>query len=447
MNIRLNRCVFLRHAGDESIVWNPRESGFSVFKDAQVFLKELKRDWRDEKVMLKNIAKKFDCDAGQVYEDFRGIVKELEDQRFVLIEGLTESVGSGELSDIEERGGLGQTSMPDNMDDMLRFCERHNIVRALHLDLTDACTEKCVHCYVPQKKHFISYKMAEKVLKEFREQNGFTVYLTGGECMLHPDFKRICELCVELNLNMIAMTNMTCCDAGMVKLLRKVDPQYLNVSLYSMKPEEHDAVTRLPGSWQKTMDAILACEKAGVHIRIATPLLKENKEAFGELKKFAAEHHMHLIPSADIVAMSNHDCANTAHACSPDELKCVMTKCKGIFDHGWDGEMPKCDAKVCDIGTARIYVNAKGDYYPCDSMHEYVLGNVATHTLQEVWRGEKLEYLRGLKNRDFGKCASCENRPWCKVCPAANFNATGDIFKTAPGRCEQARVVREVYGR
>ena len=109
--------------------------------------------------------------------------------------------------------------------------------------------------------------------------------------------------------------------------------------------------------------------------------------------------------------------------------------------------MRKCDAKVCSIGTARIYVNAKGDYYPCDSMHEYVLGNVATHTLQEVWRGEKLEYLRGLKNRDFGKCASCENRPWCKVCPAANFNATGDIFKTAPGRCEQARAVREIYGR
>ena len=43
-------------------------------------------------------------------------------------------------------------------------------------------------------------------------------------------------------------------------------------------------------------------------------------------------------------------------------------------------------------------------------------------------------------------CASCEKRPWCKVCPAANFNATGDLFRHHPSTCALAGVIREVYG-
>ena len=59
---------------------------------------------------------------------------------------------------------------------------------------------------------------------------------------------------------------------------------------------------------------------------------------------------------------------------------------------------------------------------------------------------EKLETLRRLKNKDFPQCLACANRPFCKVCPAFNFNATGDVFKTTPAKCAVAAVVRTVYG-
>ena len=264
--------------------------------------------------------------------------------------------------------------------------------------------------------------------------------------MLHPDFEKICRLCVELNLNFLIFSNMTLCDEKRVAFLREVDPQFINVSLYSMDAAEHDAITCLPGSWRKTMDAILACEKAGVHIRLATPLLKANQGAFPALKRFADAHHMHLIPSCDIVPRANHTCSNLDHACSAVELELALSANKELFNRNWEGKMPKPDDKVCDIGEARLYLNAKGNYYPCDCMHEYVLGNVRENTLEEIWKGEKLNYLRSLKNEDFGKCARCEHRPWCKVCPAFNFNATGDLFKTIPEKCVQSAVIHKIYG-
>jgi radical SAM protein with 4Fe4S-binding SPASM domain len=79
-------------------------------------------------------------------------------------------------------------------------------------------------------------------------------------------------------------------------------------------------------------------------------------------------------------------------------------------------------------------------------MHGYVLCNVATDSLGSIWHGDKLTALRQLANKDFPQCLACTNRPVCKVCPAFNFNATGDIFKTTQSKCAVAAVVREVYG-
>ena len=452
MIIRLLNNAFIRHVADESVVWCPRTCGCTVMRDAQPILVEVTRGWRSVDEVIRVIAAKFECGAEEVKEGVEAVVGELISQHFVEVK-LT---GETPVVSVADATPTGETSVvPVNEQDAREgndspiddFCARHGIVQDFHIDLTDACTERCVHCYVPKgQKDFLPVELVEKALGEFRAANGLTVHLTGGEAMMHPYFERICRKCVEQNLNLIIFSNMTLCDDKRIAFLKEVDPQFINVSLYSMKPEEHDAITQLPGSWQRTMDAILKCCEAGVACRIATPLLKENQDALPALRKFADEHRMHLVPSADIIAQADHGYGNLAHACSTEDLRRIMARDHGLFHKVYDGVMPTCDAKVCDIGEARLYLNAKGNYYPCDSMHEYVLGNVRENTVEEIWKGKKLNYLRGLKNRDFGSCASCEKRPWCKVCPAANFNATGDLFKHHPNTCALAEVIREVYG-
>lgn len=421
-------------------------------RDARPVLEEVTWEWRSVSDIVRVVAAKFECGVEEVKEDVEAVVAELISQHFVEVRSgednsaatVVDTALSGESFDFLMNG----QEIREDGDQIDDFFARNGIISEFHIDLTDACTERCVHCYVPKgQKDFLPVELVEKALVEFRAMNGLTVHLTGGEAMMHPDFERICRKCVELNLNFIIFSNMTLCDEKRIAFLKEVQPQFINVSLYSMKPEEHDAITQLPGSWQRTKDAILKCCEAGVACRIATPLLKENQDALPALRKFADEHHMHLVPAADIIAQSDHGCGNLAHACSEEELRRVLTRDHGLFHKIYEGKMPSCDAKVCDIGEARLYLNAKGNYYPCDSMHEYVLGNVRENTVEEIWKGEKLNYLRSLKNRDFGSCATCGNRPWCKVCPAANFNATGNLFTHHPNTCALAGVVREVYSK
>ena len=447
MYVRWQDNTFVRHEKDESVVWHPRSEGCTVLKDAKTILREIMCGWRDDYTIITAVAKKFECQTDVIANDVRMVLDELIGQGFVECAGGDGKSMHGGANNAVLRSDEREGGSLDDDSALEDFCKRHDIPAELHIDLTNACTERCVHCYVPQgQRDFLSYEMVEKVLREFRAMNGLSVHLTGGECMMHPDFVRICRLCKELNLNMIVFSNLTLCDEEMVEAMREVDPQFINVSLYAMNPETHDAITRISGSWQRTMDSLLRCEKAGVHCRIATPLLKENKGEFAALKAFADEHRTHLVPSYDIIAKSNHDCSNLCHACSVEEIQEVLERNSDIFGKVWNREMPSPDRKVCDIGDARLYLNAKGNYYPCDSMHEYVLGNVRTHTVGEIWRGEKLEYLRSLKNRDFGACVSCEHRPFCKVCPAFNFNATGDLFRTIPEKCALSAVVHGVYG-
>ena len=450
--IRWSKNSFIRHAADESMVWCPRSGGCTIMRDAKLIIEEVTREWRCADDIVRMVASKFGCGVDDVKEGVEAVVGELISQQFVEVEAMKDSyvdpVWDAALSDEASAFIANERVIREDDDQIDEFFRRHGIVSEFHIDLTDACTERCVHCYVPKgQKDFLPVELVEKALVEFRAMNGLTVHLTGGEAMMHPDFERICRKCVELNLNFIIFSNMTLCDEKRIAFLKEVLPQFINVSLYSMDPVVHDAITQLPGSWQKTHDAIVKCCDAGVACRIATPLLKENQDALPALRKFADEHRMHLVPAADIIAQADHGCGNLAHACSTEELRRVLTRDPDLFHKVYNTKMPACDAKVCDIGSARLYLNAKGNYYPCDSMHEYVLGNVRENTVEEIWKGEKLNYLRELKNRDFGSCATCGNRPWCKVCPAANFNATGDLFKHHPNTCALAGVVREVYSK
>lgn len=447
MRIKFKKGVFVRHCEGESIVWCPHYDGCILLHDSEPLLKEISMNWRAEAEIIASAAMNVGISVDKAGEDFGEIIEGLIADGYLLRDESDGNVVAE--ATVTSTIGHDDNGNSTGLEIFSNFCAEHGVLGELHIDLTDACTERCVHCYVPRgQRHFLQYELIEKALQEFRTMNGFTVHVTGGEPMLHPDFDRICKSCVDLNLNIVVFSNMTLCDESRVAFLKEIEPQFINVSLYSMDEEIHDGITGVRGSWRRTMEAVLRCCAADVHCRIATPLLRENRASLSDLKRFADEHQMSFVPNYEIVAQANHDCANLSHACSIDEMREVLLHNHSYFQRvpaeGWSHS---CNAKVCDIGEGRLYLNASGDYYPCDSMHSYVLGSVHDKTITEIWDGEKMRYLRSLRNKDFGECSECAQRPWCKLCPAANFNATGNLLEHRPEVCAMAGVIREVYGK
>ena len=445
-NIRLCNGAFIRHAADESVVWCPRTGGCTVMRDAQPILVEVTREWRCVDEIVRVVATKFECGTEEIEEGVGAVIWELEDQGFAEILSTDKALVHG-----EESHSHSDDQAPNEKDEDLTplgdFYQRHGLPSELHIDLTDGCNEKCVHCYLPKfGTHFIDKKIAFKAMKEFRDAQGLTVFVSGGECMLHRDFAEILRYAKSLDLNIIVMSNLTLCDEKMVDLLKEVDPQFVNVSLYAVTESNHDAITQVSGSCKKTKDAIDTLQEAGVHIRIATPFMRENKGCVEELKEFSEQRRVHLISDAEIFGQIDHSCANQSHALSMKELHELVDAHKDVF-YRCSYERGRCEreAKVCDIGDARLNLDAEGLYYPCDGFHGAIIGDARKDSLWDVWTGEALNRLRVLKNKDFGECASCTNRAWCKVCPMRNFNETGDMFTHAPWRCEAAQIYRRIF--
>lgn len=452
MKFRLNRNVFVRHMGDESIVCCPRTEGYTVMRNAQPILGEIMREWRSADEIVRVVAEKFGCGVNEVREGAEAVVEELKCQRFVEIEGcgdVPSPVSDGEGA-VATSSDAQKRVLPEKDEDWTLlgdFYVRHGLPCELHIDLTDGCNEKCVHCYLPHGgAHYIDKDITFKVLKEFREVQGLTVYVSGGECMLHKDFAEILRYAKSLDLNIIVMSNLTLCDEKMVALLKEIDPQFVNVSLYAVTEAIHDSITQVPGSCRKTKAAINALQAAGVHIRVATPFMRENKGCVEELKEYTAKRCVHLIADGEIFGQIDHSCVNLSHALSMTELEDLILAYKDVF-----AKMPRdsarCEhgAKVCDIGDARLNLDAEGKYYPCDGFHGAIIGDAWKDSLWDVWTGEALNKLRALKNKDFGACASCADRAWCKVCPMRNFNETGSMFTHAPWRCEATRLYRRIF--
>lgn len=452
--IRFSPQTFVRHAGGESLLWHRRNAACAVLRDAEPFLRPLSRSWRSEEGIVAEIAESFSRAEGaeplaQLSADFAEFADGLVADGFAeRTEGPVPARNASPGAPRHPPRGEGREDGDSDWTPLGDFFLRHGLPVELHMDLTAACTERCVHCYLPDyPNRHLPVALAKKALSEFRELQGLTVHFTGGECLIHPQFREIATLAKEIGLNILVLSNLTACDDGMTDFLADLDPQFVNVSLYSTDPAQHDAVTRRPGSWKETTAALARLKAAGVHCRIATPLLKENAGDFPALARFAAENGWHLVPNADIFPQSDHDCSNLDHAVAPDRLRAVLRDNKALFDRGYGRHpAPPPDAKVCDIGVSRLYLASTGDYYPCDGMHGWTLGNARDASVADVWRGEKLDALRALRNRDFPRCAVCPDRAFCKVCPAYNFNATGSLFETNPAKCACAAVKREIYG-
>ena len=74
-------------------------------------------------------------------------------------------------------------------------CEKNTLksndfLRSIHIEIANACNERCVHCYIPHKykTDIMDSTLFYRIIEEGRKMNIIHVTLSGGEPLLHKDF-------------------------------------------------------------------------------------------------------------------------------------------------------------------------------------------------------------------------------------------------------------------
>ncbi len=132
-----------------------------------------------------------------------------------------------------------------------------------------ACNLKCKHCYIEknpykQEKDFIPLDKIKQALLDTRGENLTSIYLTGGEPLLHPDFNTILRMCLKFS-NVTVLTNGYMINDKKARFLRKIDDENNFETIYRISIDHFDELKndeiRGRGSFRKALSAVLNLAK------------------------------------------------------------------------------------------------------------------------------------------------------------------------------------------
>ena len=120
---------------------------------------------------------------------------------------------------------------------------------SVHVDLTMRCNEQCVHCYrVIEDRRELTTDEVKTLLADLARAG--TLYLTfsGGEIFLRRDLFELIAEAKRLRFDLRLKSNALLITDERARCLRELGVRQVDVSIYSVDPARHDAVTRIPGS-------------------------------------------------------------------------------------------------------------------------------------------------------------------------------------------------------
>lgn len=439
-----------------------------------VFLMALSRNAQSLEELTEKICKSF---ADADYETVKKDAKEFYDE--LVTDGFLVKGESPEECDANERcfsykDFEPKTIREDFTPPILRsrmstqdYLERHfknkPHLTSFQIELTSKCNERCIHCYIPHenKLYNITDELYYSVLKQLSEMNVLNVTLSGGEPMLHPHFIEFLKAAKEYDFSVNILSNLTLLNDDIINAMKETRLSSVQVSLYSMNAEHHDYITKLPGSFEKTKNAILKLIENDIPVQVSCPTMKANKDDFGNVMKWAHEHKIRATTDYIMMARYDHTTDNLDNRLSLDEVENVI-KAIMIEDEDYANDIlapdfvERCNAleknpsrRLCGVGVSSCCMVANGNVYPCPGWQEMVLGSLQNDTLNNIWENsEKIKWLRSLQFKDMGggECCKCDKAAFCAPCMVrnANENLDGNPLKINRHFCKVAALNKQI---
>ncbi len=164
---------------------------------------------------------------------------------------------------------------------------------SLYLYLTGGCNLACRHCYIspeflknPSEKDFLPLSYIEHAIEQAKPLGLYSVKLTGGEPLLHPQLREIVNIACQNGLFCPIESNGILVDESMAEYLASYGSKvFISISLDGSKAKTHDTLRGVPGSFAKSVSAIKYLVKNGNHPQVICTVHQGNKP---ELDDFIA---------------------------------------------------------------------------------------------------------------------------------------------------------------
>ncbi len=293
------------------------------------------------------------------------------------------------------------------------------------IELLTKCNLRCEHCYLPSHTNpGLSFEKIKDLFLELREIGVVNISLTGGEIFLRDDLFKIIEFARSLYMRVFLLSNGTLLNRKSIAKLKKLHIAEFSTTIFSMDPDIHDSITKKSGSLSLLLNNLRELKKAGIPVRIKTPLMQKNLENFVKIQAYCEENGFEYLVSPLIFSKNDGDSSPKKLRIEDRDLCSAMRIVDSITrnDH----------LHVSDVPCAALFysfaIDCQGYVYPCNSFF-YKVGDIYQQSLRDIWYfSEELKLIKSIKNSDLKCCKECEYTSQCDRCPGMVFMENKDLY-------------------
>jgi len=320
-----------------------------------------------------------------------------------------------------------------------RFAGRRVPVE-VSIEVTHRCPLECQHCYnnLPMsdsnaRKQELTFEEHVRLLDELVDLGCLWLLYTGGEIFARKDFLDIYTEAKKRGFLITLFTNGTMITPRVADHLVKYRPFNIEITLYGATRETYEALTRIPGSFDRCMRGIALLLERGLPLKLKTVPTSVNVHEVYEMKRFA-EQDLGVEFKFDPLVNPRTDCSQSPLAVRLTPEQAVALEFRDpvrrgeylrLIESELAANLPVSTKRyTCGGGHNGCAIDPNGKMTICVLSHRDGY-DMRSGSFQQGWDG-RLREIRATKTARQTICTNCRIRTLCSMCAANGELEGGD---------------------
>jgi radical SAM protein with 4Fe4S-binding SPASM domain len=333
------------------------------------------------------------------------------------------------------------------------------------IEVTRRCPLECLHCYnnLPMSDHAarseeLTFEEHCRLLNELVDAGCLWLLYTGGEIFARKDFLDIYTEAKKRGFLITLFTNGTMINPRIADHLAEYPPFAIEITLYGATRETYEALTQIPGSYDRCMRGIHLLLERKLPLKLKTVPTTINRHEVFEMKRLA-EEEFGVEFKFDAAINPRIDCSQSPLAVrlSPEqavELDFAEPKRKADYQRMAEQDLTTPRDREVEKGAGQKYtcgggiggcaIDPYGTMSICVISHQQGY-NIREGSFLEGWEGP----LREIRNQPRTRptiCDRCQIQSLCGMCPANGELENGDPESPVSFLCQTAHLRAYAFG-
>ncbi|MEW6170013.1 MAG: radical SAM protein [Candidatus Omnitrophota bacterium] len=319
--------------------------------------------------------------------------------------------------------------------DLLCKLKKNNALLKAQIALTYRCNLSCLHCFENKDtSNELSLIEIKEILTQLKALGAMAVGFTGGEVFLRKDLLDILEFACRLGFAVTILTNGTLITDSLARRIIEFNPVNIRISLYGAKEDTHDSITRVRGSFKKTIKSIGSLEANNVEFAISFLVFRQNFDELRELKEIAKTRAWPIKPDYYITPRWDGFRGPLKYRVTKRQIRERVRELKLEEQVSRVSRLNKY-FHFLSLGRKDCYISAQAEVFAHCNLR-IKLGNLRENSLEDIWLNSKaIKVLREIDFKDL-KCSECPLSAYCCWEPGLAWLEQGDFLASPRWLCK-----------